>query len=71
MSTKQALNDMKSINTHLRKLTFDDLDEWTGSTILNRGKNYVKYVDQLSRTQDNNLVAWVNGTDRGGRLRVH
>ena len=64
MSSTQALNDMKSINTHLRKLTFDDLDEWTGSTILNRGKNYVKYVDQLSRTQDNNLVAWVNGTDR-------
>lgn len=64
MSTTQALNDMKSINTHLRKLTFDDLDEWVGSTILNRGKRYVKYVDQLSRTQNNNLVAWVNGTDR-------
>jgi uncharacterized Zn finger protein len=55
---------LKSINTLLRKLTFDDLDDWAGSTILNRGKSYVKYVERLSRTQDNNLVAWVNGTDQ-------
>jgi len=29
---------MKSINTILRKLTFADLQDWVGETILNRGK---------------------------------
>ena len=55
---------MKSIDTLLRKVTFTDLHEWVGGTILNRGKGYVKQVDQLSRTQDNTLVAWVSGSDR-------
>ncbi len=55
---------MKSINTILRKLTFDDLHDWAGETILNRGKGYVKRIDQLSRTKDNNLVAWVTGSER-------
>ena len=50
---------MKSINTILRKLTFGDLQDWVGETILNRGKGYVKRVDQLSRIEDNALVAWV------------
>ena len=31
----------------LRKLTFDDLRDWAGETILNRGNSYVKRVDQL------------------------
>lgn len=55
---------MKSINTILRKMTFDDLRDWAGETILNRGKGYVKRVDQLSRTQDNALVAWVTGSEQ-------
>lgn len=55
---------MKSINTILRKLTFEDLQDWVGETILNRGKGYVKRVDQLSRTEDNTLVAWVTGSER-------
>ncbi len=55
---------VKSIDTLLRKLTFDDLHEWVGGMILKRGKGYVKRVDELSRTQDNTLVAWVNGSDR-------
>ena len=55
---------MKSINTILRKLTFGDLQYWVGETILNRGKGYVKRVDQLSRTEDNALVAWVTGSKR-------
>jgi len=55
---------LKSIDTLLRKLTFDDLDDWVGGTILNRGKRYVKNVYQLCRTQDNVLVAWVDGSDR-------
>jgi len=37
-------------------MTLDDLLDWAGETILNRGKGYVKRVDQLSRTQDSALV---------------
>lgn len=55
---------MKSINTILRRLTFEDLQDWAGETILNRGKGYVKRVNQLSRTEDNTLVAWVTGSKR-------
>lgn len=55
---------MKSINAILRKLTFEDLQDWVGETILNRGKGYVKRVDQLYRTEDNTLVAWVTGSER-------
>ena len=42
----------KSIKAILRKLSFDDLRNWAGETILNRGNGYVKQVDQLSRTED-------------------
>ena len=55
---------VKSINTVLRRLTFDDLHDWAGEKILNRGKGYVKRVGQLSRTEDNTLVAWVTGGER-------
>lgn len=54
----------RSINTVLRKLSFDDLRDWAGETILNRGGNYVKRVDQLCCTADNTLVAWVTGSER-------
>ncbi|MGB7934036.1 MAG: SWIM zinc finger family protein, partial [Gammaproteobacteria bacterium] len=55
---------MKTISTILRSLTFDDLREWAGGKILNRGKDYVKRVDQLFRTRENDLVAWVTGSER-------
>ena len=55
---------MKTISTIPRNLTFDDLREWAGGKILNRGKGYVKRVDQLSRTRENELVAWVTGSER-------
>lgn len=55
---------MKSINTNLRKMTFDDLHDWAGETILSRGKAYVKRVHQLSHTENNALVAWVTGSER-------
>ena len=48
----------------MRQLTLDDLHDWVGETILNRGKGYVKRVDQLSRAQDNTLFAWVTGSER-------
>jgi hypothetical protein len=40
------------INTILRKLARDDLREWTGDTMLKRGKGYVKRIYRLSRTID-------------------
>ena len=54
----------RSIETILRKLDFDDLLYWAGEKIVNRGRSYVKHVDQLARTEDNALVAWVTGTER-------
>jgi uncharacterized Zn finger protein len=45
-------------------MTFDDLHDWAGGTILGRGKGYVKRVDQLSRAENNALVAWVTGSAR-------
>ena len=54
----------RSIDTILRKLDFDDLLCWAGEKIVNRGKSYVKHVDQLARTEDNTLFAWVTGTER-------
>lgn len=54
----------RTIDTILRKLDFDDLHDWAGAKIVNRGKSYVKHVDQLSHTEDNTLVAWVTGNER-------
>lgn len=53
-----------TIDTILRKLDLDDLLYWAGEKIVNRGKSHVKYVDQLARTEDNAIVAWVTGTKR-------
>jgi uncharacterized Zn finger protein len=52
------------IVTVLRKLTVDDLNHWFGDRIVDRGKAYVKRVHDLSRTDDDTLVAWVTGTER-------
>ncbi len=54
---------MQSIRTMLQGLTLEDLRQWAGSKIYNRGKEYVPCVSQLSRTEDGSLVAWVIGTD--------
>ena len=54
---------MQSIRTMLEGLTLEDLREWAGSKIYNRGKDYVSCVSQLSRTEDGMLVAWVSGSD--------
>lgn len=55
---------MNPIDTVLRKLTFEELRDWSGDRILNRGRNYVKRVERLSRTRDDTLVAWVSGSER-------
>jgi len=47
-------------------LTWNDLEEWAGTRIVYRGKNYQRqgHVSDLAVTEDNGLVAWVDGTMR-------
>ncbi len=54
---------MEKISDTLRKLTPDDLREWTGSKIFSRGKSYIRNVDGLSCMEDGTLTAWVSGSD--------
>ncbi len=48
------------------KLTWEDLEEWAGNTIVGRGRPYQRRgaVENLGRTEDGTLVAWVRGTRR-------
>ena len=47
-------------------LTWNDLEEWAGSKIVSRGKNYQRQgrVCDLAVTEDDSLIAWVDGTER-------
>jgi uncharacterized Zn finger protein len=47
-------------------LTWNDLEEWAGSRIVSRGKNYQRQgrVCDLAVTEDEGLIAWVDGTER-------
>jgi uncharacterized Zn finger protein len=60
---ERKTGQMKTVTSMLQGLTFDDLREWAGEKIFNRGKNYVSNVSQLSRTTDGALAAWVSGSD--------
>lgn len=59
---------MKTIAAILGQLTYDDLDQWAGEQIRTRGKSYIKRIDGLHRTPENELVAWVAGTQRYATL---
>lgn len=54
---------MNSIKEFLTDLTWDDLRQWAGTKILNRGKRYKKNVYDLARTEDGGMIAWVSGTE--------
>ncbi len=45
-------------------LTWEDLKEWAGSKVVGRGKSYRHAVEDLRRTADGRLLAWVEGGDR-------
>ncbi len=47
-------------------LTWNDLTKWAGSTIVGRGRDYFrdKQVKKLAMTDDGEIVAWVEGTER-------
>jgi len=49
-----------------RDLTWDDLNEWAGSKIVSRGRNYQRQgrVSELAQTADGALLAWVEGLHR-------
>lgn len=60
---------MPKKNTPLNQfadLTWSDLEEWAGSRIVGRGRSYQKQgrVSDLSVTEDDALIAWVDGTER-------
>ena len=48
------------------ELTWNDLEEWAGGKIVSRGKNYQRQgrVCDLAVTEENGLIAWVDGTER-------
>ncbi len=47
-------------------LSFDDLNEWAGSKIVSRGRNYHRQgrVSELAITDDGALIAWVKGSKK-------
>jgi uncharacterized Zn finger protein len=49
-----------------KKLTWSDIQTWTGGTITSRGQSYQRSraVRDLALTPDGGLVAWVQGTER-------
>ncbi|MGH7183951.1 MAG: SWIM zinc finger family protein [Nitrospiraceae bacterium] len=49
-----------------KHLTWDDLQEWAGATIVSRGQSYQRssQVQGLARTSRGCLIAWVQGTHR-------
>ncbi|MBU1207053.1 MAG: SWIM zinc finger family protein [Proteobacteria bacterium] len=53
-----------------RDLTWDDLHAWAGSTIISRGQGYQRgrQVQDLARTPEGGLIAWVRGTERYATL---
>lgn len=52
----------KQITTLLRKLTWDDVSDWAGDTIAERGRSYTDRVDRLVKTPEGGLAAWVTGS---------
>lgn len=59
---------METINTLLPMLTEQDLSQWAGGKILTRGRGYIKRVEGLRRTPNNELAAWVTGTEEYATL---
>jgi uncharacterized Zn finger protein len=47
-------------------LTWNDLQEWAGSSTVSRGRSYQRnhQVQSLVRTPSGSLLAWVQGTHR-------
>ncbi len=63
--TKKQSKVEPSQAEQFKALTWVELTNWAGSTIVSRGKAYQqgKRVSQLAKTSEGKLVAWVKGTD--------
>ena len=62
---KKSTKQKKPIDP-FAKLTWEDLEEWAGPVIVGRGRPYQRKgaVENLARTKNGTLVAWVWGTQR-------
>ncbi|MBU2712828.1 SWIM zinc finger family protein [Zooshikella harenae] len=54
---------MTSIHQFIRKLTMNDLYDWAGASIVKRGKGYIDYVGDIFITEQDELIAEVEGTE--------
>ncbi|MFP3983897.1 MAG: SWIM zinc finger domain-containing protein [Desulfurivibrionaceae bacterium] len=54
---------MCSLKTSLIDLTWDDLLQWAGGTILRRGRNYTGNVYEMAETMSGGLFGMVSGSD--------
>jgi uncharacterized Zn finger protein len=62
--TKKRSKPKKSKAEQFKALTWNDLTNWAGTTIVSRGKTcqHDKRVSRLAKTPEGKLVAWVEGT---------
>ena len=54
----------KTPETGFLNLSWDDLEQWVGATVLRRGKSYRRRVQDLAITDDQHLIATVNGREQ-------
>ena len=53
-------------------LTWEDLQDWAGDKVVNRGKSYKRAVEDLRVTADGALIAWVvDGTGSAPELGLN
>ena len=64
--TKRKTAGRQPATDRFARLTWEDVEDWAGSTILTRGKEYQRLgaVQDLARTAEGDLLAWVEGTRR-------
>ncbi len=62
----KSVSLMSSTSDPWADLAWDDLEAWSGSRSLERGRNYQRsgHVQKLGRSADGVLLAWVQGTHR-------
>ena len=60
------MTDRKTRLARFAGLTWNDLEDWSGSKIVSRGKSYQRQglVSGLAKTADGGLIAWIEGTKR-------
>ena len=50
-----------TVSSNFSDLSWHDLHQWAGETIVTRGKNYQSRVSDLRLFSDRYLLAWVRG----------